>query len=57
MLTNITNITSIYMQQQKKDKKIEENVSMKLKMNLDNVRQRKKLWWLNYVREWIRENC
>ena len=31
------------MQQQKKDKKIEENVSMKLKMNLDNVRQRKKL--------------
>lgn len=36
MLTNITNATSIYMQQPKKDKKIEENVTMKLNMNFPN---------------------
>ena len=36
MLTNITNTTSIYMQQPKKDKKIEENVTMKLNMNFPN---------------------
>ena len=36
MLTNITNTTSIYMQQPKKDKKIGENVTMKLNMNFPN---------------------